>query len=118
MRTVAQTLAVIAFAASFVVVAVIAISNANSTAQRVAASQEQINSILTRSCQDNGNPLRMAVQQMLRDQIEQSHSAQLERFFPQIPPKQLHKLIREANQKRRQEIRTIAPVDCEALYHR
>lgn len=97
-------------------VAVIAITRANDRAALAAQNQAQINRALVQSCEDNGNPLRMAVQQMLRDQIRQSHSPKLEEFFPQIPPRQLHRLIHRANERRRQEIRQIAPVDCASLY--
>lgn len=95
---------------------VFAVVQANNKALIAAQNQAQINEALVRSCEDNGNPLRMAVQQMLRDQINQSHSTNLERFFPQIPPRKLHRLIHQANEKRRQEIRSIRPVDCNALY--
>lgn len=71
---------------------------------------------LVRSCEQNGNPLRDAVRGVLEDQIEQSKSPQLERFFPQIPPEELHAAIHAANAQRREAIRSLAPVDCAGLY--
>lgn len=77
---------------------------------------KQLRDGLVTSCEGNGNPLRVAVIGMLRDEIEQSHRADLARFFPQIPPAELEALIEEQNERRREVIRTIQPVDCEALY--
>jgi len=73
---------------------------------------------LVASCERNGNPLREAVQKMIRDQIEQSRSPAIKRYFPQIPPRELERLIREQNEAREATLRQIAPVDCAALYPR
>ena len=79
-------------------------------------SQNAIHAGLVQNCEENGNPLRVAVQQILQDQIDQSHAVNLEKFFPQIPASQLHRLIHQQNQRRRSEIRQIAPVDCEHAF--
>jgi hypothetical protein len=71
---------------------------------------------LVTNCQRGGNPLRKAVQRMLREQIAQSKHIDLAKFFPQIPPAELQRLIAEQNAKRRALIRSIAPVDCTRLY--
>lgn len=77
---------------------------------------EELRDGLVENCERNGNPLRRAVTKMLRDDIEQSHSADLARFFPQIPPDELERLIARENRAKRETIGEIWPVDCEALY--
>lgn len=71
---------------------------------------------LVASCERNGNPLREAVQKMLRDDIAQSRSPALRRFFPQIPPAELDRLIQAETKANEETIREIAPVDCASLY--
>lgn len=73
---------------------------------------------LVKSCERTGNPLREAVQKMLRDQIRQSNPAEIRRFFPQIPAAELERLIAEQITRDRTTIRQIAPVDCSNLYPR
>lgn len=85
-------------------------------ASQIDDQQKELVSGLVQSCEQNGNPLRTTVQQILQDQIDQTHAVDFSKFFPQIPPAQLHHLIHAQNQTRRQEIRQIAPVDCAALY--
>ena len=103
--------------ATLCVVVVIAVVDTKQQASSIANSQEVIQQILTRSCQDNGNPLRAAVAQMIQDQIDQSKRPSLHQFFPQISRKRLNRLIHRANVQRRKEIRSIKPVNCYALYH-
>lgn len=71
---------------------------------------------LVQSCATNGNPLRLAVTTLIQSQIDQSHSLDLELFFPDIPPAQLHELIHRQNQRRLKLLRQIQPVDCQSLY--
>jgi uncharacterized membrane protein len=73
---------------------------------------------LVASCESNGNPLREAVQKMLRDDIAQSRSPVLRRLFPQVPRAELDALIRADNEADRATIESIAPVDCASLYPR
>lgn len=83
------------------------------------AKSQQDNSLragLIEGCKTNGNPLRAAVRGILEDEIAQSESADLEKFFPQIPPEELEKLIREQNEKREERIAQLQPVNCEAQY--
>ena len=77
---------------------------------------DSIRTGLVKGCEQNGNPLRLAVRDVLQDQVDQSRSGNLERFFPQIPPERLAALIRDANVQRLEAIRSLAPVDCDALY--
>lgn len=72
---------------------------------------------LVASCERNGNPLREAVQKMLREQIRASEQTPPS-FFPNIPPEVFEALIRERIAANRQIIHQIAPVDCASLYPR
>jgi hypothetical protein len=71
---------------------------------------------LIKSCDRNGNPLREAVQRILRQEIAQSQSPLLYEFFPQIPRARLEALIVEQNKERREIIAEIQPVDCAQQY--
>jgi len=70
---------------------------------------------LVTNCEQSGNPLRTAVQMMLREQIKQAESTPA-RYFPDVPPAVFHRLVREQVEATRAAIRRIAPVDCAALY--
>jgi hypothetical protein len=71
---------------------------------------------LVKSCARNGNPLREAVQNMLREQIKRSDPDAMRRYFPQIPAAELDRLIQEQREANEATIRKIAPVNCESLY--
>lgn len=72
---------------------------------------------LVASCESNGNPLREAVQAMLRDQIRRSKNTPPE-FFPDIPPAVFERLVSEQIRANRARIAQIAPLDCASLYPR
>lgn len=85
---------------------------------------------LVEGCKKNGNPLRAIAREdlnedihALQDEIKESESVDLEKFFPNTPPEELQAEIRKQNEdrehriKRKEERRDIlAPVDCEAQY--
>jgi hypothetical protein len=71
---------------------------------------------LVKSCARSGNPLREAVQHMLREQVQRSDPATIRRYFPQIPSSELNRLLREQREANEATIRRIAPVNCKALY--
>jgi hypothetical protein len=88
--------------------------------QQIEETQEfsdELRNGLVASCERNGNPLREAVQKMLREQIRSSEQTP-QSFFPNIPPEVFEDLIRERVRANRQIIHQIAPVDCAALYPR
>lgn len=70
---------------------------------------------LVESCEQNGNPLRVAVQMMLREQIQRAESTPA-RFFPDVPPEVFHRLVRDQVVATEEAIRRIAPINCRALY--
>lgn len=76
----------------------------------------QLRNGLVTSCEKNGNPLREAVQGMLREEIGRSNSPQIKAFFPQIPPSELKRLIAEQVAADEATIHEITPVDCAAQY--
>ena len=96
---------------------VIAVVNAHDQASSAGETAHTTQRILIRSCRDNGNPLRMAVREMLQDEIKQSHSPFIYKAFPQFSHRRLNRKIGQANRTRRKLIRQIKPVDCSATYH-
>lgn len=83
---------------------------------QVSAFSQDLRDGLVKGCERNGNPLREAVSTLLQDQIDQSRGLDYEKFFPTIPPNELHDLIHAQNQKRLALLKTIEPVDCASLY--
>lgn len=80
----------------------------------VVAHQDDISKGLVTACEQS--PVRAALIDLYEDQIAQSKAADLEEFFPTIPPEELKALIHEQNQKRRARITELQSVDCSALY--
>lgn len=70
---------------------------------------------LVKSCERNGNPLREAVQEVLREQIVSAERTPAS-FFPNIPPATFKRLVREQRERNEAVIRRIRPVKCAALY--
>jgi hypothetical protein len=74
---------------------------------------------LVENCEKNGNPLREAVQQVLREEIKQTENKTLlHEFFPQISEKHLDEVIEESVKRKQKTIRRIAPVDCQKAYNK
>lgn len=80
----------------------------------VVGQQDDLRDGLVTACEQS--PVRAALIDLYEDQIAQSKAADLEQFFPQIPPEELKALIHEQNQKRRARITELQSVDCSALY--
>jgi hypothetical protein len=102
------------------------VSNAASEAKRTADQTKvlarqnrhfakELSSGLIRSCQQNGNPLRRAVQQLLRQQIRAADSTPPS-FFPSIPPDRFRELIRRGDAFKRRAIHKVEPVRCAEQY--
>jgi hypothetical protein len=75
---------------------------------------------LIASCEQNGNPLRNAIQLIILDDIQQTQSligseegAQL---FPAVPPRQLNAFLRGSVRDNRRILATIPDVDCQATF--
>jgi hypothetical protein len=95
------------------------VATTNERSTRIDANTEfavNLRNGLVRSCNDNGNPLREAVQELLEEQIKQSKPSVVAKLFPQIAPEELERLIREQNENKRKIIKKIAPLKCESLY--
>lgn len=80
---------------------------------------EAIHEAVIENCETNGNPLRHAVQNVLREEIKQSENKELiGEIFPQIPEKRLEELIDESVARKQETIRRIAPVNCGKAYNK
>ena len=62
------------------------------------------------------NLIRKTLREQLQEQIDQSHSTDYERFFPNIPPDELHDLIHQGNVDRRERIRQLERQHCKQLF--
>lgn len=71
---------------------------------------------LVQSCEENGNPLREAVQEEVRSEIRQRSTLDYGRFFPDVPAAELERLLAEETAEDRAILKKIAPVDCPSLY--
>lgn len=80
--------------------------------QTNAQNAEEIRRSAIENCRVNGNPLRVVVQGLLKEQIRNAESPEIAKLFPQIPPDLLRFHI-AADRKRLAEI---APVDCARQY--
>lgn len=89
-------IAVAAFVLSialFVAVIAAGIYFATNESARTKDFSSELRDGLVANCERNGNPLREAVQRMLREQIARSERTPAN-FFPNIPPKVFEELIR------------------------
>jgi DNA-binding transcriptional regulator of glucitol operon len=62
------------------------------------------------------NIIRKTLRENLQEDIEQSHSTNYEKFFPNIPPDKLHRLIHRENVKSRERIKELARQKCRQLF--
>jgi hypothetical protein len=112
-------LAVAAFALSLVLAlstagAMTYVLTSNTTSTKDFATD--LRNGLVQSCKVNGNPLREAVQDQLREQIHQRENLDYARFFPNVPFAELKALLEQQNRADRATLKKIAPVDCSRLY--
>lgn len=77
---------------------------------------DQLHAGLIENCEKNGNPLREAVQDMLRAENARNRSPELRRFFPQIPPAELEAAIEQKVAANREVIHRIAPLPCDSVF--
>lgn len=82
--------------------------------QTNAQIAEELREGLVENCQVNGNPLRVVVQGLLKEQIRNAESPVIVKIFPQIPPALLRAHI-AADERRLAEI---APINCSQTYPR
>lgn len=84
---------------------------------QVQEFQNDLHRGLVENCKKNGNPLREAVQNLLKEQIKNSSDPRLlEEFFPQIPAHRLRLLIAKQITIDEELISQIAPLDCSRIY--
>jgi hypothetical protein len=80
-----------------------------------ASFSQSLRDGLVESCEENGNPLREAVQSLLREQVVRASKTPAS-FFPGIPPAVFHQLVQEQAASNQALIASIQPVDCPAQY--
>lgn len=87
-------------------------------AARVANHQaEDLRQGLIKGCRKNGNPIRAALRQNARQQIEQDRNTALfQQLLPSLTPDELHSLIHKTIAESQRQIRQFHPLDCKALY--
>lgn len=72
---------------------------------------------LITNCEKNGNPLREVLQKRIHHEIEQTQNkALLEKLFPTFSEAELDKLISTSTKERREEIKEVAPINCQEQY--
>lgn len=76
---------------------------------------KQLRQGLVRGCDVNGNPLREVVQSILSEDIKQSKALPAS-YFPGIPPKKFHELVRAQRERNEARSRRIAPINCAAAF--
>ena len=110
--------AVFALAAAIALLAVslvVAGSLNGPSPESVANSQIELRDSLVWNCAHEGEPLRRVIRLILREDIRSSANVKPS-FFPDIPPKVLHRLIKTQVAAKRRRLKLVKPVDCEQLY--
>lgn len=87
----------------------------NARSDDAARFASELRNGLVKSCEQNGNPLRRAVQRMLHEQIRSSEQTPAT-YFPNIPPAVFKMLVKRQIKADRETIHQIAPVSCSSLY--
>lgn len=75
---------------------------------------------LVKSCEENTNPLREAVTARFEQENAQSkiflETGEYAKYFPNVPQEELDAVIGKQIRQNEKYIKTIKPVNCEALY--
>ena len=99
---------------------IVSLFSVNENANRAEANADELRAGLIANCEKNGNPLRDAMQALIRDQIEQDRvfvdSKQAALFFPNVPPEQVKALVKTSIQNNERLLESVPDVDCQALY--
>jgi hypothetical protein len=89
---------------------------AKAIGETVALFNHRIRRALVYNCERYANPLREAVQKMIQNEIDQSHSPLIHELFPKFDPAALDKLVKEENERRHKSMKEVAPQDCVAVF--
>jgi hypothetical protein len=83
--------------------------------ESVRNSQLELRDKLVWSCEFEETPLREILQSMIREDIRSSAKVRPS-YFPDIPPKVLHRLVSAQLASKRRQLKRAAPIDCEGLF--
>lgn len=82
---------------------------ANETSQNLRAG-------LIASCEDNGNPLRVAVRGILKEGITAPNDPRLRELLPNVPQEVIERIAKEGNRKKHHALAQIQEVNCVTQY--
>jgi len=70
------------------------------------------------NCQNSVKPggVRFIIADQIQHQLDQSRSIDYHQFFPNVPPKQLHKVIQHQQQQQKAQIYQLKHPDCESVF--
>jgi hypothetical protein len=77
--------------------------------------QENLREATQGGC-ERQNEVRQALRSQLTAEIRESQTVDYSEIFPDIPPAELDRLIRESNERLREQRADIPDADCEAAY--
>lgn len=87
----------------------------------ISGNAQQIDTIrasAVKACENSLKPggVRFIVAQQIQQQIKQSQKVDYHKFFPNIPPGQLHALIQRQRAQQYAEVQQLLGVDCAAQF--
>jgi len=101
-------------------VAILSAFDARNRSTDVQRFSEDLRMGLIASCEQNGSPLRNAIQLIILDDIQQTQAfigtKEGSQLFPTVPPRQLDALLRDTVRDNRRILATIPDVDCQATF--
>jgi len=71
---------------------------------------------LIEGCETNGNPLRAAEREDLREGIAAPNDPRLRELFPNVSPETIRRITAESNKRKRDRLAEVRAVDCVAQY--
>jgi hypothetical protein len=77
---------------------------------------KDLHGALVKVCQDRINPILNVQREQLQRDIRQNKSFDFSKFFPKVPPAQLHALIQSQIQQDKQLLKTIPSVNCSKIF--
>lgn len=111
-----NSLIAVAVAIGFLITSVvIASSNAGVGNEELLNYENSLRATLVYSCEHEGNPLRVTVQKILKEDIKNSAHIQTS-YFPNIPPHVIHLLVQKGIAAEKARLKEIAPIECAEAY--
>jgi hypothetical protein len=82
---------------------------------QVSNFQENLRDATVGGC-ERQNEVREALRSQLTSEIRESQAVDSRKIFPNVPPEELQRLIRESNERLREQRARIPDADCQAIY--